>query len=195
MSLCVDEHLQRVSTRTLWTSDSLKCGLSPRGSGSWASDSPWRRHEAKPGVVCKFDKIWKKVRVWIITALQWASATIIWVWIVWGSSRLHSGTCFVQSTCCLWAISWEHGNHFHSYVDDAQLYISLSPNDIRPKLVQCTDPINLWMSLHFLELNTERSRDFRSHFSNVTKNASYLRYIFYIFFYHLSPRVRACFYH
>ena len=53
----------------------------------------------------------------------------------------------------------EHGINFHSYADDTQLYISLSPNDISPidKLVQCIDHINLWMSHNFLLLNKDKT--------------------------------------
>ena len=53
----------------------------------------------------------------------------------------------------------EHGISFHSYADDTQLYISLSPNDTSPidKLVQCIDHINLWMSHHFLQLNKDKT--------------------------------------
>lgn len=35
----------------LWTSGSLRSGVSLPGSGSSATDSPWRRHEVKPGAV------------------------------------------------------------------------------------------------------------------------------------------------
>ena len=53
----------------------------------------------------------------------------------------------------------EHAINFHSYADDTQLYISLSPNDTSPidKLVQCIDHINLWTSHNFLQLNQDKT--------------------------------------
>ncbi len=46
----------------------------------------------------------------------------------------------------------------HSYADDTQIYLALSPNDYSPidSLCQCTDEINSWMCQNFLQLNKEK---------------------------------------
>lgn len=54
--LCVEDHLQRVLMKALWIFGSLRTGVSPPGSGSSGSGSPWRHHEVKPGAACKFNK-------------------------------------------------------------------------------------------------------------------------------------------
>ncbi len=47
---------------------------------------------------------------------------------------------------------------FHSYADDTQIYLALSPNDYSPidSLCQCIDEINSWMCQNFLQLNKEK---------------------------------------
>ncbi len=48
---------------------------------------------------------------------------------------------------------------YHSYADDTQIYLALSPNDYSPidSLCQCIDEINSWMCQNFLQLNKEKS--------------------------------------
>ncbi len=48
-------------------------------------------------------------------------------------------------------------NHiaYHSYADDTQIYLAVSPNDYSPidSLCQCIDEMNSWMFQNFLQLN------------------------------------------
>ncbi len=48
---------------------------------------------------------------------------------------------------------------YHSYADDTQIYLALSPNDYSPidSLCQCIDGINSWMCQNFLRLNKEKT--------------------------------------
>ncbi len=48
---------------------------------------------------------------------------------------------------------------YHSYADDTQIYLALSPNDYTPidSLCQCIDEVNSWMSQNFLQLNKEKT--------------------------------------
>ncbi len=48
---------------------------------------------------------------------------------------------------------------YHSYADDTQIYLALSPNDYSPidSLCQCIDEINSWISQNFLQLNKEKT--------------------------------------
>ncbi len=48
---------------------------------------------------------------------------------------------------------------YHSYADDTQIYLDLSPNDYSPidSLCQCIDEINSWMCQNFLHLNKEKT--------------------------------------
>ena len=51
----------------------------------------------------------------------------------------------------------EHEIHFHRYADDTQLYISVSPEDIRPvnTPAQCTDYSNVLRSSYELIKKTD----------------------------------------
>ncbi|KAL2093106.1 hypothetical protein ACEWY4_010418 [Coilia grayii] len=49
--------------------------------------------------------------------------------------------------------------NYHSYADDTQVYLALSPNDYTPleSLCECIDQINNWMSHNFLQLNADKT--------------------------------------
>ncbi len=48
---------------------------------------------------------------------------------------------------------------YHSYADDTQIHLALSPNDYShiDSLCQCIDEINSWMGQNFLQLNKEKT--------------------------------------
>lgn len=52
-----------------------------------------------------------------------------------------------------------HNISYHSYADDTQLYISVSPHDSTPlhSLSDCIQQVNQWMSQNFLQLNAEKT--------------------------------------
>ncbi len=54
--------------------------------------------------------------------------------------------------------NWIEEIAYHSYADDTQIYLALSPNDYSPidSLCQCIDEINSRMSQNFLQLNKEK---------------------------------------
>lgn len=52
-----------------------------------------------------------------------------------------------------------HGINFHSYADDTQLYIAVSPDDTGPidALFNCILDIKSWMAENFLQLNQDKT--------------------------------------
>ena len=52
-----------------------------------------------------------------------------------------------------------HGISFHSYADDTQLYIAVSPDDTGPidALFNCILDIKSWMAENFLQLNQDKT--------------------------------------
>ncbi len=48
---------------------------------------------------------------------------------------------------------------YHSYADDTQIYLALSPNDYShiDSLGQCTDEINSWKGQNIFQLNKEKT--------------------------------------
>ena len=49
--------------------------------------------------------------------------------------------------------------NYHSYADDTQIYIALSPDDCSPieSLCHCLEQVKSWMSQNFLRLNQEKT--------------------------------------
>lgn len=52
-----------------------------------------------------------------------------------------------------------YGINFHTYADDTQLYIAVSPDDSEPidVLFSCILDIKLWMADNFLQLNQDKT--------------------------------------
>uniref|UniRef100_A0A3B3DTT0 Reverse transcriptase domain-containing protein n=1 Tax=Oryzias melastigma TaxID=30732 RepID=A0A3B3DTT0_ORYME len=52
-----------------------------------------------------------------------------------------------------------HGINFHSYADDTQLYVAMSPDDMGPmdSLLNCILDIKKWMGENFLQLNQDKT--------------------------------------
>ena len=53
----------------------------------------------------------------------------------------------------------KHSMNFHSYADDTQLYIAVSPDDPGPidALFNCILDIKSWMAKNFLQLNQDKT--------------------------------------
>ena len=51
----------------------------------------------------------------------------------------------------------KHGINIHSFADDTQLYIAVSPDDTEPidSLLDCILDIKSWMAENFLQLNQD----------------------------------------
>ena len=87
------------------------------------------------------------------------------------SSRTHKIKCGVPQGSILGPILFNlymlplgdvirrHGIDFHSYADDTQLYIAVSPDDLEPvnTLLNCILDINSWMAENFLQLNQDKT--------------------------------------
>uniref|UniRef100_A0A3B3CU78 Reverse transcriptase domain-containing protein n=1 Tax=Oryzias melastigma TaxID=30732 RepID=A0A3B3CU78_ORYME len=52
-----------------------------------------------------------------------------------------------------------HGINFHSYADDTQLYVAVSPDEptATNKLINCINDIKDWMAANFLKLNKDKT--------------------------------------
>ena len=87
------------------------------------------------------------------------------------SSKLYEVTCGVPQGSVLGPLLFNfymlplgsvirrHGISFHSYADDTQLYVAVSPDDTGPidSLFNCILDIKAWMSQHFLKLNQDKT--------------------------------------
>ncbi len=61
---------------------------------------------------------------------------------------------------------------YHSYADDTQIYLALSPNDYSPidSLCQCIDEINSWMCQNFLKDEVLKVNAYLDSRGQTTKN-------------------------
>ncbi len=67
---------------------------------------------------------------------------------------------------------------YHSYADNTQIYLVLSPNDYSPidSLCQCLHEMNSWMCQNFLQLNKEKTELAFGNKDEVLKVNAYLDY-------------------
>ncbi|MGH0117885.1 UNVERIFIED_CONTAM: hypothetical protein FKN15_003916 [Acipenser sinensis] len=73
---------------------------------------------------------------------------------------LFLGLLSLTSTCFpLGHLIRQHSLMFHSYADDTQLYLKLDPGSpsAMVQLSACIQDIEVWMSVNFLQLNTNKS--------------------------------------
>ena len=89
----------------------------------------------------------------------------------WYSSKSYKITCGVPQVSILGptvfklymlqlrSVIRKHGINFHSYADDTQLYITVSPDDPGPidGLFNCILDTKSWMAKHFLQLNQDKT--------------------------------------
>jgi len=76
-------------------------------------------------------------------------------------SRLNSRTTPIQPVYAPNELNNEEKNKiaYHSYADNTQLYLALSPKDYSPidSLCQCIDEVNSWLCQNFLQLNKDKT--------------------------------------
>ncbi len=79
---------------------------------------------------------------------QWTSMTY----------GVQQGSILAPLLFSLYQIMIKNQIAYHSYADDTQIYLALSPNDYRPidSLCQCIDKINSWICQNFIQLNKEK---------------------------------------
>ena len=79
---------------------------------------------------------------------------------MWSPPGVNSWTSWTSSDMLpLGQILQNFNINYHSYADDTQLYVSLSPDNCRPAdvLCQCLEEINSWMRENFLQLNEDKT--------------------------------------